>query len=132
RVFEAYVASWGMRPEVARDAAEGFGALQRAARGGDPFDIVLLDFNMPGENGLELAARITGSPALHGTRVILLTSSIQIGGARPWPCSSPSRSIWCSWMSTCRHWTGMTRPARFAGARRPRPPEGASTCRSWP
>ncbi|HEY2258169.1 MAG TPA: response regulator [Solirubrobacteraceae bacterium] len=80
RVFEAYVASWGMRPEVARDAAEGFGALQRAARSGDPFDIVLLDFNMPGENGLELAARITGSPALHGTRLILLTSSIQIGG----------------------------------------------------
>jgi signal transduction histidine kinase len=33
RVFEAYVASWTMRPEVARDAAEALHQLHQAARG---------------------------------------------------------------------------------------------------
>jgi CheY-like chemotaxis protein len=80
RVFEAYVASWGMRPEVARDAVEGFALLQRGARTGDPFDVALLDFNMPGENGLELAARVRRSPSLAKTHLILLTSAGHLDG----------------------------------------------------
>ncbi|HEY3726291.1 MAG TPA: response regulator [Solirubrobacteraceae bacterium] len=80
RVFEAYVASWGMRPETAREAVEALSLLERAARSGDPFDVALLDFNMPGENGLGLARRIGASPALHQTRLILLTSSMQLEG----------------------------------------------------
>ncbi len=75
QVFEAYVASWSMRPEVAHDAADALARLERAASAGDPFDVALLDLNMPGESGLELAARITASPALRHTRLILLTSS---------------------------------------------------------
>jgi two-component system, sensor histidine kinase and response regulator len=83
RVFEAYVASWGMRAEVARDAVEAFAELQRAAGTGDPFDVALLDLNMPGENGLELARRISGSPAVRHTRLILLTSSVQLDADEP-------------------------------------------------
>jgi two-component system, sensor histidine kinase and response regulator len=78
RVFEAYVASWGMRAEVARHAAEAFTQLQRAAQTGDPFDVALLDLNMPGENGLELARRISASSTLSRTRLILLTSSVHL------------------------------------------------------
>ena len=77
RVFGAYVASWGMRAEVASDAIEAFAELQRAAGIGDPFDVVLLDFNLPGENGLELARRISASSALRHARLILLASSVQ-------------------------------------------------------
>jgi two-component system sensor histidine kinase/response regulator len=77
RVFEAYVASWGMRPEVAAEALSALVLLHRAAEKGDPFDVALLDLNMPGENGLELARRIKASPGLGQTRVILLTSSLQ-------------------------------------------------------
>jgi signal transduction histidine kinase/DNA-binding response OmpR family regulator len=77
RVFEAYVAAWGMRPDVAGDPASAFAALQSAVSD-DPYDIALLDFNMPGESGLELAKRITATPALRRTRLILLTSSGQI------------------------------------------------------
>jgi signal transduction histidine kinase/DNA-binding response OmpR family regulator len=75
RIFEAYVASWGMRPDVARDASDGLAQLQRAVQMGDPYDVALLDLNMPGENGIELARRVTASPALRQTRLILLTSS---------------------------------------------------------
>jgi signal transduction histidine kinase/CheY-like chemotaxis protein/HPt (histidine-containing phosphotransfer) domain-containing protein len=75
RILEAYVASWGMRPRPARDAADGFDQLQLAVDTGEPFDVALLDLNMPGESGLELARRIADSPRLRGTRLIMLTSS---------------------------------------------------------
>ncbi len=75
RVFEAYLSSWEMRSEGAVDAAEAYERLQSAAKQGDPFDLVLLDLNMPGESGIELATRIRRTPTLRWTRVILLTSS---------------------------------------------------------
>jgi two-component system, sensor histidine kinase and response regulator len=78
RVFEAYVASWGMRPEVARDAPDALARLERAAQIGDPFDVALLDLNMPGESGLDLARTINASFVLRHTRLILLTSSEQL------------------------------------------------------
>jgi two-component system sensor histidine kinase/response regulator len=75
RIFEAYVASWGMRPDVAPDAASALAMLEQAADAADPYDVALLDENMPGESGLDLARRITAAPALQRTRLILLTSS---------------------------------------------------------
>ena len=64
RIIEAYVASWGMRSNAARDAAHALTQLIGAADEGEPFDVALLDFNMPGESGLELARRISASPRL--------------------------------------------------------------------
>ena len=78
RIFEAYVASWGMRPDIARDAESALAQLEQAAQSADPYDIALLDQHMPGEDGLELARRITASPKLRRARLILLTSSGQI------------------------------------------------------
>jgi len=75
RVFEAYLTSWEMRSEGAVDAAEAYERLQSAAQQGDPFHLVLLDLNMPGESGIELASRIRRAATLRWTRVILLTSS---------------------------------------------------------
>jgi len=81
RIVEAYVASWGMRPSSAPDAADAFHQLSRAVEAGEPFDVALLDLNMPGESGLELAGRITASPRLRGTRLIMLASSEASDGA---------------------------------------------------
>jgi signal transduction histidine kinase/CheY-like chemotaxis protein len=83
RIFEAYVSSWGMRAAVAEDAAEALVELQRAVDVGDPFDVALLDFNMPGENGLELSRRIAASPGLRSTRLILLTSTGELRDEHP-------------------------------------------------
>ena len=75
RIIEAYVASWGMRSSAARDAAHAFTQLIGAADDGEPFDVALLDFNMPGESGVVLARRIIASPRLRTTRLILLSST---------------------------------------------------------
>jgi two-component system, sensor histidine kinase and response regulator len=75
RIIEAYVSAWGMRAGSARNATQAVLLLEEAADEGEPFDLALLDFNMPGENGLQLAQRIAGTPRLRGTRLILLAST---------------------------------------------------------
>jgi two-component system, sensor histidine kinase and response regulator len=75
RVLEAYLGSWGMRVTTADDADEALTLLHRAADHGEPFDIAVLDFNMPRTDGVELARRIVASPSLRATRLVMLTSS---------------------------------------------------------
>ncbi len=75
RIVEAYVSAWGMRAGSARNATQAVALLEAAADDGEPFDLALLDFNMPGENGLQLARRIAATPRLRGTRLILLAST---------------------------------------------------------
>jgi signal transduction histidine kinase/CheY-like chemotaxis protein len=85
RVFQAYVSSWGMRPATVPDSRAAVTALQQAIEEGDPFDVALLDFEMPGENGLELSRRLAGIPALRGTHLILLTSAGDVHEEGPTP-----------------------------------------------
>lgn len=75
RVFQSYVGAWGMRALATAGTHDALAALQDAARSGDPFQIALLDLNLEGESGLELARQITETPALDGTRLIVLSSS---------------------------------------------------------
>jgi signal transduction histidine kinase/CheY-like chemotaxis protein len=78
RVFEAYVASWGMAPTSVADAEQAFTELQEAIEDGTPFHVALLDLNLPGGNGLELAQRIADSPGIRAVPLVLLTSTGQI------------------------------------------------------
>jgi CheY-like chemotaxis protein/HPt (histidine-containing phosphotransfer) domain-containing protein len=64
-----------MRPELASGPAGALAKLEQAAEQRKPFDVALLDVNMPEMSGIEIAERMAASPALRSTRVILLTSS---------------------------------------------------------
>jgi CheY-like chemotaxis protein/nitrogen-specific signal transduction histidine kinase/HPt (histidine-containing phosphotransfer) domain-containing protein len=65
---------WGMRASVAEDGPAAHGLLRGAAHAGDPYEIALLDMQMPGMDGLTLARVITSDSSIPALRVVLLTS----------------------------------------------------------
>jgi CheY-like chemotaxis protein len=73
------VIAWGMLPNSASNAAEALEKL-RAASASEPFDVALLDMEMPGMDGAGLARAIRGDPALQAVKLILLTSVGRVGG----------------------------------------------------
>jgi signal transduction histidine kinase/DNA-binding response OmpR family regulator len=74
RVLHEQITSWGLRNGSFPDAQGVVEALLRAAAAGDPYEFVLLDYQMPGMDGASLAAAIKSEAALQRTAVIMLTS----------------------------------------------------------
>src|SRR5205085_6364100 len=67
-------AGWRMQGEAAAGGVEAMDKLRMAAGTGRRFDLVLLDMQMPGMNGLELAQLISTEAALGAPKLVLLTS----------------------------------------------------------
>ena len=76
RILVHTLRRWGVRPQEAVSAAAGLRQLRDAALRFEPFDLAILDFNMPDLNGLELAEAIRADPACGGTTLFLLSSSL--------------------------------------------------------
>jgi CheY-like chemotaxis protein len=74
-ILEYQLRSSQMRPETAEDGPSALRRLRAAARRGERHELVLLDFNMPGMDGIALAQAVTDDPELTGVPMILLTSS---------------------------------------------------------
>jgi PAS domain S-box-containing protein len=81
-ILERGLTGWGTKAETVADAAAALDMLRRAKRAGSPFELALLDLNMPGKGGLDLAREINGDPSLSETRLVLVTSSAKRGDAR--------------------------------------------------
>ncbi|MGZ8216689.1 response regulator [Methylomagnum sp.] len=77
-----YAKSWGMRVDAVTDGEQALASLRAAQASGDPYRYGLLDMEMPGMNGIELARRIKADPALAGIRLFLLSSSSGEGESR--------------------------------------------------
>jgi signal transduction histidine kinase/CheY-like chemotaxis protein len=74
-VFRLQIESVGGQVEAGTNAAMGLALAQRAAAEGTPFHIAVVDHQMPGITGLEMAAIIRQDPALVEMPVILATSA---------------------------------------------------------
>jgi signal transduction histidine kinase/CheY-like chemotaxis protein len=74
RVLHEQIASWGMRSTSLSSGHHVLDALRAARESGDPYQFVLLDYQMPGMDGLEVAGAIKADPAGRDTLVVLLTS----------------------------------------------------------
>ena len=80
RVLREQVTSWGMSNEDCDGGTAALARLREAKQRGEPFDIAVLDYQMPGLDGMALARRIKVDPALADTILILLTSvTLQLG-----------------------------------------------------
>jgi CheY-like chemotaxis protein/anti-sigma regulatory factor (Ser/Thr protein kinase) len=94
--------AWGCRVALAAGGLEACDLLAHAARAGEPFDVVVLDMQMPEIDGLGTARRIRREPATRDVPIILLTS---IGSA----LSEPARTV--------PHLTTLLKPAKQAELR---------------
>ncbi|WCJ58826.1 PAS domain-containing protein [Fontisphaera persica] len=74
RVLHHQCEAWQMEDQCATDGVEAITTLRAAANKGQPFDIALLDMQMPGMDGLTLARLVKSDPMLSGTRLVMLTS----------------------------------------------------------
>jgi two-component system sensor histidine kinase/response regulator len=79
RILGALLAAEGVKVVEAASAAEGLAALRRAATTRGPFDLAILDVQMPDMDGFELATAVRADPALARTNLMVLTSAGQRG-----------------------------------------------------
>src|SRR5213595_943433 len=79
RILRDMLGAEGVAVHEAHRADAGLEALRRAASTGTPFDLAILDAQMPDQDGFELAAAIRGDAQLGRTRLLILTSAGQRG-----------------------------------------------------
>ena len=79
RILEVYAEKWGVRCRLAMDGLQALAGLRTAAAEGAACALAIIDMQMPGMDGLELARAIKADPLLAPTRLILLTSQGQRG-----------------------------------------------------
>src|SRR5262249_30424841 len=71
--LESLLSAWGVDIDCAADGPSTLTYLQRACRGACPYDVVLLDSQMPDLDGLALARTIKADPILAPVPLIILT-----------------------------------------------------------
>jgi two-component system sensor histidine kinase/response regulator len=79
RILAEQVRPWGMTGTVVATGRAAIDALTAAGRTPRPFELVLLDVNMPDMDGFQVAEEIAARPELADVTVIMLTSSGEYG-----------------------------------------------------
>jgi signal transduction histidine kinase/CheY-like chemotaxis protein/HPt (histidine-containing phosphotransfer) domain-containing protein len=74
RILHKQISSWGMEDGMAQGGEEALTMLRAAAGSGEPYDLAILDMQMPGMDGIQLARAIGDEPTISSTRMVLLTS----------------------------------------------------------
>ncbi len=81
KVFVEQFKAWNCQTEEASNAAQAMTMLHSAAETESPFKVAILDFQLPDQNGEELAKEIRSDPAIAQTPLILATSVPRRGDA---------------------------------------------------
>ena len=74
RILFEQLSSWGLSVECVDGPAAALDRLHEESNGGDPFQLGILDMQMPGMNGEELGIAISQDSSLTQLRLIMLTS----------------------------------------------------------
>ena len=82
KVLSQQLTQLGMSSICVDNADAALQALEGSINGGRKFDLAVLDYMMPGCDGFELGRRIADDVRFNATRLVLLTSSLGIRGAK--------------------------------------------------
>lgn len=88
RVIQEQAGHWGMKVRTADNGAEALALARNAANISEPFDIIILDHNMPGMSGLQLAARIKEDPIIRNDVIVMMLTGVNIA-----PTSTMARNV---------------------------------------
>jgi len=73
-ILHDQILAWGMSNGSSENGQKALELLTAAAKRGEPYDLAVVDMNMPGMNGIELAGAIKNDPLIASVRMIMLTS----------------------------------------------------------
>lgn len=73
-ILHDQILAWGMSNGSAENGQKALELLTAAAKRGEPYNLAVVDMNMPGMNGIELAQAIKQDPLIASVRMIMLTS----------------------------------------------------------
>jgi two-component system, sensor histidine kinase and response regulator len=79
RILREMLAAEGVKVDEASMAADGLAALRRGAQKRAPYDLAILDVQMPDMDGFALATAVRQDKALARTQLLMLTSAGQRG-----------------------------------------------------
>ncbi|HMI31049.1 MAG TPA: response regulator [Candidatus Limnocylindrales bacterium] len=81
RIYAELLSSWGIRHEEVAGGREGLERMRRAVREGDPYHMLLTDYNMPEMDGEQLVREMKNDKSLRKTIAVMLSSSGRRGDA---------------------------------------------------
>jgi len=81
RLLEEVLKRWGAIPQPASSGHAALKAIESAEAAGKPFSMILLDHQMPGMDGFDVAESIRKQPQLISTTIMMLSSGGQRGDA---------------------------------------------------
>ncbi|MEZ5512545.1 MAG: response regulator [Steroidobacteraceae bacterium] len=81
-VLPEYARSWGLQATAIADSMDALQVLRSAAETSQPYDIALIEMQMPTLDGVDLTERIRHTPSLSGLRIVMLTSMVRSSIAR--------------------------------------------------
>jgi signal transduction histidine kinase/DNA-binding response OmpR family regulator len=74
RVLEEFTRGWGLRATILENGDSAAAALAQAHAEDDPYDVILMDYQMPGEDGVALTRRIQADERFAEIPVVMLSS----------------------------------------------------------
>lgn len=75
-VIQQQANSWGMQVQTAVNGRQALALMHNQATINEPFDIVILDHEMPGMTGMELAAKIKEDILIHKAPLVLMLTGL--------------------------------------------------------
>ncbi len=76
-ILQNVFASWAMQVDLVGSGREALAAVKAAAAGPAPFDLVLIDWKMPGMSGIETARAIQAMPGLVKRPAMIMVSAYE-------------------------------------------------------